>query len=291
MDKKQSSDLLGVTGKNFSIETAKKLVVNGKKDFGTFKPPPSSIVGKVRDFLPQIDKANKDLEKKVQSGLAADINIENTDNCEGPVIVMNLALFDHNSCTADDCSSESSSSSDSDSEEEKYGETTETESVLKISPQTNLRKNLVEFKMDFELNEWGVDNDASSLNTSLFGKSPTGKKKLRVKGVESTVKYADSSKTVGAGKRSAVKFHSDSKIHSKKQRHGNQGKRLNFSQKSPTDVEKFHEDSENDELDLSKLSKKRKKHMKEKTRKMKKKSCLREVRRKLSMMNSSLMRI
>lgn len=141
MDKKQSSALLGVTGTNFGIKTAQSVVIKSKEDFKTFKPSPSSILGQVRNFLPQIDKANKDLEKKVQSGLAADIDIENTDDCEGPVIELNLALFDQNNCSIDDYSSDSSSDSDSNSEAGGCSEVTETELDLKNS---SLTKNLVE---------------------------------------------------------------------------------------------------------------------------------------------------
>lgn len=119
-----------------------------------FKLPPPSALSRVRSFLPQLQKANEDLEARISSGKQEDWNIENVAN-EEPFIEMNLALFEDNNSTSDNemlhVHNSSSSSSDSDSDSD-IGEVTEDN--IKLPNQKKGKKPFIlEVKMDTNTHE------------------------------------------------------------------------------------------------------------------------------------------
>ncbi|XP_035677284.1 uncharacterized protein LOC118416302 [Branchiostoma floridae] len=73
----------------------------------TFRPQPSAVLNSVKRFLPQLSAANQQL----QMAAPGQLDIQNLEDCDGPVIEMDLALIPT-------CEDSSSSSSDSSSEEE-----------------------------------------------------------------------------------------------------------------------------------------------------------------------------
>lgn len=97
-----------------------KLKVTGQRKqmtepMKTFRPPPSLVLSRVRDFLPQLASANE----RLQSLPASDICIEDADEHDGPMIEMSLALVpgmpsdaEDNEETEDDSCIDSDSSAD-----------------------------------------------------------------------------------------------------------------------------------------------------------------------------------
>ncbi|KAK7102318.1 hypothetical protein V1264_020554 [Littorina saxatilis] len=78
----------------------------------TFRPPPSSVLGKVQAFLPQLASANEVLLSMPPS----EVDIENVDpEHDGPLIEMNFALMPQLS-SDDDESSEEDDSEDEDTD-------------------------------------------------------------------------------------------------------------------------------------------------------------------------------
>ncbi|XP_078595042.1 uncharacterized protein LOC144872598 [Branchiostoma floridae x Branchiostoma japonicum] len=76
----------------------------------TFRPQPSAVLNSVKRFLPQLSAANEQL----QMAAPGQLDIQNLEDCEGPVIEMDLALIP----TCEDSSSSSSDSSSEDEEDE-----------------------------------------------------------------------------------------------------------------------------------------------------------------------------
>ncbi|XP_078677307.1 uncharacterized protein LOC144913976 [Branchiostoma floridae x Branchiostoma belcheri] len=80
----------------------------------TFRPQPSAVLSSVKRFLPQLSAANKQL----LTAAPGQLDIQNVEDCEGPVIEMDLALI----ATGEDSSSSSSESSSEEEEEEEEEE-------------------------------------------------------------------------------------------------------------------------------------------------------------------------
>ncbi|XP_041379668.1 uncharacterized protein C12orf45 homolog [Gigantopelta aegis] len=80
----------------------------------TFRVPRSSVLGQVKNFLPQMEAANQSLNELVKTVPRDQLDIENVDGCSGPIIEMNLALIETNDSCSDEDFSDSSSDSDSD---------------------------------------------------------------------------------------------------------------------------------------------------------------------------------
>ncbi|XP_046452654.1 NOP protein chaperone 1-like [Daphnia pulex] len=102
---RHSTALLDVEGSK--VKTKENLVFSllqeKKRSNGTFKIQPSLSLQRVKEFLPQIMKANV----KVQEEILSDPNkktiydIQNIDGASGPVIEMDVALYED---TDSDCS-------------------------------------------------------------------------------------------------------------------------------------------------------------------------------------------
>ncbi|XP_030829217.1 uncharacterized protein C12orf45 homolog [Strongylocentrotus purpuratus] len=105
-----SQELLNIGEKNIQDS----LLIKKSKPF---KMGPSSVLGRVKSFLPQMEVANKQLEEKIADGAMEDLDIENVDDCEGPIIEMNLALCAHDE-NSDDEEEEESEEDESDSDED-----------------------------------------------------------------------------------------------------------------------------------------------------------------------------
>ncbi|XP_002740554.1 uncharacterized protein LOC100372848 [Saccoglossus kowalevskii] len=82
-----------------------KLLLKKKK---TYRPEPSSVLQSVKDFLPAMADANKVLEKTLVETPHKDVDIENIQNFDGPIIEMNLALFERDSGSDEDSELDSS---------------------------------------------------------------------------------------------------------------------------------------------------------------------------------------
>ncbi|XP_078000973.1 uncharacterized protein LOC144453530 [Glandiceps talaboti] len=102
-----SKDLLNVGSSNFES----KLLLKQKK---TYKASPSSVLQSVKDFLPMMASANRNLQDQLEHSAREEFDIENVENHTGPLIEMDLAIFQENSDSDD-----SDSDFDLDSEEEK----------------------------------------------------------------------------------------------------------------------------------------------------------------------------
>ncbi|KAK6180856.1 hypothetical protein SNE40_008832 [Patella caerulea] len=107
----------------------------------TFKPPPSSVLSQVKNFLPKMIEANVELQQRLQNE-PEELDIENV-NEEDCHIEMNLALVENDE--SDDSELDASDSDlDSDSEENDIHTNDKTE--IKISPiinqDTNKNKNV-----------------------------------------------------------------------------------------------------------------------------------------------------
>eukprot|EP00058_Branchiostoma_floridae_P021181 XP_002606671.1 hypothetical protein BRAFLDRAFT_72560 [Branchiostoma floridae] len=76
----------------------------------TFRPQPSAVLSSVKRFLPQLSAANQQL----QMAAPGQLDIQNLEDCDGPVIEMDLALIP----TCEDSSSSSDSSSEEEDEDE-----------------------------------------------------------------------------------------------------------------------------------------------------------------------------
>ncbi|KAL6069195.1 NET domain-containing protein [Balamuthia mandrillaris] len=55
------------------------------------KPPPSSVLSRVKSFLPQLQQANETLKQEMEIKPAAEFDIENVDESQ-PYIEMNLTI-------------------------------------------------------------------------------------------------------------------------------------------------------------------------------------------------------
>ena len=53
-----------------------------------FNPLNFAVLDRVKSFLPQMEEANKQLDEKIAEGSTLDLDIENVDDCEGPIIEM-----------------------------------------------------------------------------------------------------------------------------------------------------------------------------------------------------------
>ncbi|XP_054751196.2 NOP protein chaperone 1-like [Lytechinus pictus] len=126
-----------------SMDPSQELVNIGERNFHEslliqknkpFKVGPSSVLDRVKSFLPQMEVANKQLEERIADGKTVDLDIENVDNCEGPIIEMNLALCarDENSDEEESEEDESDSDADIQVELEHTKSKNEDESLLKL---------------------------------------------------------------------------------------------------------------------------------------------------------------
>ncbi|KAL3852104.1 hypothetical protein ACJMK2_015790 [Sinanodonta woodiana] len=118
-----SSVLKDLKPKRFGSNTENMLLLNKRcknalvtagQPLRTFRASPSSVLTQVKQFLPKMDTANRDLEEILKTQPASSIDIENVEDCKGPIIEMNVALVESNlSETSDSSETETSSSEDS----------------------------------------------------------------------------------------------------------------------------------------------------------------------------------
>lgn len=81
---------------------------------------PSSVLSRVKNFLPKMNEANETLQKDIESGKIEEYNLENVNNCE-KVIEMDLSVvpeeLDENLekflCTNTECTTETEKLADS----------------------------------------------------------------------------------------------------------------------------------------------------------------------------------
>ncbi|XP_040263988.1 uncharacterized protein C12orf45 homolog [Bufo bufo] len=104
-----------------------KLLINSKqsKKPGSCPPivrmPRSSVLDRVQNFLPQMARANEDLDREIQTCSDGKFDIENVEGEEN-IIEMNVALVE---LSSSDSSEEKSDSSDESSDSDSDGEVTE----------------------------------------------------------------------------------------------------------------------------------------------------------------------
>ncbi|GAB6029174.1 hypothetical protein CHUAL_004949 [Chamberlinius hualienensis] len=116
--KKSSKELLKMESCLVSkAEHLKRLLTNTKPatSGNTFRLENSSVLDKVKGFLPEIKQANCEVEKAIENG--DDVDIENIDeNYDGKLIEMDFALFPNgDDSSEDECDNHLASSSDDDS--------------------------------------------------------------------------------------------------------------------------------------------------------------------------------
>ncbi|XP_019626025.1 PREDICTED: uncharacterized protein LOC109471176 [Branchiostoma belcheri] len=112
---RHSTELLQIgTGSHPSSLLLQKKSPKVPGSLETFRPQPSAVLSSVKRFLPQLSAANEQL----LTAAPGQLDIQNVEDCEGPVIEMDLALI----ATGEDSSSSSSSESSSEEEEEEEEE-------------------------------------------------------------------------------------------------------------------------------------------------------------------------
>ncbi|KAK3600639.1 hypothetical protein CHS0354_031551 [Potamilus streckersoni] len=72
----------------------KNALVTAGQPLRTFRASPSSVLTQVKQFLPKMDTANRDLEEILKTQPASSVDIENLEDCKGPIIEMNVALVE-----------------------------------------------------------------------------------------------------------------------------------------------------------------------------------------------------
>ncbi|XP_020837959.2 NOP protein chaperone 1 [Phascolarctos cinereus] len=72
----------------------------------------SSLLERVKNFLPHIEQANKKLREEMASGPPGLFNIENVDDCQEKIIEMDVAMVEVSSSDSEDLSSGESSESE-----------------------------------------------------------------------------------------------------------------------------------------------------------------------------------
>merc|ERR1712080_79579 len=105
--------------KNLIIHGNKKKYSNQPTVQATYKVPHSSILDRVKKFIPEIASANKELSE-VSSEEKENLNIENITNDKN-VIEMNIAMVDPDLLLSDSEGEETDSSSDDECTEKKNG--------------------------------------------------------------------------------------------------------------------------------------------------------------------------
>jgi len=119
VEKKSSSDLLHCSEERESLES---LLLLKKKcqppvpavAHSTFRVPESSVLSRVRNFLPELRQAEEALQRRVAEAGADSVSIE-ADDSERPHIEMSLGLCELDSGDDSD-SSQDSQGADSDAE-------------------------------------------------------------------------------------------------------------------------------------------------------------------------------
>lgn len=103
----------------FKDENSKFLITNDVKQSKIppkiFKIEPSSVLSRVKGFLPKMKEAEEMLEKEIAAKSTSGLDIENIAD-GAPYIEMNLALVEAQESSADDSLEESSASENGDSD-------------------------------------------------------------------------------------------------------------------------------------------------------------------------------
>ncbi|XP_054608396.1 uncharacterized protein C12orf45 homolog [Dunckerocampus dactyliophorus] len=92
---------------------SEKLLLKPATGLKTERVPPSSVMGRLQSFLPQIAEANQKLKQQMEGSSAAHFDIENVEEAE-KVIEMDVALVE----LSDSEDEEDASASDEDSHDE-----------------------------------------------------------------------------------------------------------------------------------------------------------------------------
>uniref|UniRef100_UPI00398F04D8 NOP protein chaperone 1 isoform X2 n=1 Tax=Pristiophorus japonicus TaxID=55135 RepID=UPI00398F04D8 len=123
----RSAELLRA-GSGLGLE--RKLLINAACPRNSVPPrivrlPRSGVLDKLQIFLPQMAKANEELRKHMETAGASQFDIENTEDCPGQVIEMNVSLFEMSGCDEDGTEALTSEDDSSQSDSESFGEVTE----------------------------------------------------------------------------------------------------------------------------------------------------------------------
>ncbi|XP_071486621.1 uncharacterized protein [Diadema antillarum] len=107
------SDLLNIKSGDICMES---LLIKRSRPY---KMGPSSVLNRVKSFLPELERANQQLDARLEKGSTPeDLDIENVDECSGPIIEMNLALCEREDGSSDDDDDDSDADSESDDSED-----------------------------------------------------------------------------------------------------------------------------------------------------------------------------
>ncbi|CAM1323124.1 Uncharacterised protein g8297 [Pycnogonum litorale] len=86
----------------------------------SFKMEKSSVLKEIKDFLPKMKEANVDLQKKLQhEDESKNLDIENVNDTDGPIIEMNLAVVQNDDDSTNDETSDNDTESSSDGDDTK----------------------------------------------------------------------------------------------------------------------------------------------------------------------------
>ncbi|KAI0224398.1 hypothetical protein LSAT2_024562 [Lamellibrachia satsuma] len=158
-----SKDLLQLKGNDNML-----LVVGQKKkmpeSLKTFQVPPSSVLQQARCFLPQLASANAALQEKLMTIPAAQLDIENIDDCHGDIIEMNFAVVENED--SDSCDSSSVSDSDcedSDEDHPLFLDHLTPENINIKKPDRRTKRPTIEMMTDFQKSS---DTDVSETSTN-----------------------------------------------------------------------------------------------------------------------------
>lgn len=109
----QNREFLDISSKDDPL--TKLLCATKKKQpkFQTHNPGPSSVLERVKHFLPELAQANTTLEERLKTDGQERLDIENTDDHDGDVVQMDLALVERSDSSDCDDSDDDTDSNDS----------------------------------------------------------------------------------------------------------------------------------------------------------------------------------
>jgi len=166
---KTSSDLLHINPNKpnkLLISSPDKNTNIQKKKPVTFRVGNLSILDQVRNFLPQIDSANKTINSLPQDK-KEDLNIENINSKNEQFIEMNLQMIDNDLLAS---SSEDENESETDSENENVNNNKQENIKDNIEPKSMLIEELNTEEADKDDQDWNVNNIKNTKKTCCLRK-------------------------------------------------------------------------------------------------------------------------
>lgn len=110
-----SKELLNVGNKPPALDTLLVTRPRSKPE----RLPPSSVLSRVKSFLPQLEESNRVLQERLASEPAENLDIEHLVDYDGPVIEMNIGIRELEGSSSDsEPSSSSEEEDDSSSDDE-----------------------------------------------------------------------------------------------------------------------------------------------------------------------------